>query len=170
MRTCIVLLGLAAVNALSLQRVGLLKSFKSRDVASFAAPVQPTTQADLVNKHGLEMALWKTLRGKGGPAEKGMSSTQQAKQLFKKYGAAYLMTSISLALLSYAVSYRLVASGLDVVGLLRRIGLSAVVSPTAGTGTIAYAVHKAASPIRFPPTVALTPLVSRALSGKDHRE
>jgi hypothetical protein len=33
-------------------------------------------------------------------------------------------------------------------------------------GTIAYVAHKAASPIRFPPTVALTPVVSRKLFGR----
>lgn len=35
-----------------------------------------------------------------------------------------------------------------------------------GTVALAYAAHKAASPIRFPPTVALTPVVARAL-GKE---
>ena len=29
-----------------------------------------------------------------------------------------------------------------------------------GTFALAYAAHKAASPIRFPPTVALTPIVA----------
>jgi Protein of unknown function (DUF1279) len=29
-----------------------------------------------------------------------------------------------------------------------------------GTFALAYATHKAASPIRFPPTVALTPIVA----------
>ena len=47
--------------------------------------------------------------------------------------------------------------------LLARCGLAARVSPGAGAGAIAYAVHKAASPIRFPPTVALTPLTARLL-------
>lgn len=32
-----------------------------------------------------------------------------------------------------------------------------------GTFAIAYAAHKALSPVRFPPTVALTPLVARWL-------
>lgn len=32
---------------------------------------------------------------------------------------------------------------------------------------IAYAIHKAASPIRFPPTVALTPIVAKKVFGKD---
>ena len=34
----------------------------------------------------------------------------------------------------------------------------------AGKAAIAYAVHKAASPIRFPPTVMLTPIVSNFLA------
>ena len=90
-----------------------------------------------------------------------ISRTKQAKQLFKRYGAAYLTTSITLSLISYALCWSAVANGLDIVSLLRRLGLSAVVSPTAGVGTIAYVAHKAASPIRFPPTVALTAVVAR---------
>jgi len=39
-------------------------------------------------------------------------------------------------------------------------------SEKVGTVGLAYAVHKAASPIRFPPTVALTPVVARTLFGK----
>lgn len=35
-----------------------------------------------------------------------------------------------------------------------------------GTFAIAYAAHKALSPVRFPPTVALTPVVARWL-GKE---
>ncbi len=37
---------------------------------------------------------------------------------------------------------------------------------TVGTFAIAYAAHKALSPVRFPPTVALTPLVAKWL-GKE---
>ena len=37
------------------------------------------------------------------------------------------------------------------------------------TVAIAYAAHKAASPIRFPPTVALTPVVAK-LIGKEPNE
>jgi len=39
----------------------------------------------------------------------------------------------------------------------------------AGTFAIAYAAHKAASPIRFPPTVLLTPVVAK-LIGKEPNE
>lgn len=35
-----------------------------------------------------------------------------------------------------------------------------------GTFALAYAAHKAASPIRFPPTVALTPIVANWIGKK----
>lgn len=43
-------------------------------------------------------------------------------------------------------------------------------SETAGTVALAYAAHKAASPIRFPPTVALTPFVANAIGKKVEEE
>lgn len=46
--------------------------------------------------------------------------------------------------------------------LLSKIGLSVNdTSEKVGTFAIAYAAHKALSPVRFPPTVALTPVVAR---------
>lgn len=54
------------------------------------------------------------------------------------------------------------AAGVDVAGLLSKIGLSVNdTSEKVGTFAIAYAAHKALSPVRFPPTVALTPVVAR---------
>ena len=35
---------------------------------------------------------------------------------------------------------------------------------TVGTFALAYAAHKALSPVRFPPTVALTPIVAKWLA------
>merc|ERR1712008_167760 len=90
-----------------------------------------------------------------------------AKQLLTKYGMAYLATSIPLALLSFSICYALVDSGIDVSGLLSQIGIDANTgSEKVGTVAIAHAAHKAASPIRFPPTVLLTPYIAR-LIGKD---
>lgn len=37
----------------------------------------------------------------------------------------------------------------------------------AGTIALAYAAHKALSPVRFPPTVALTPVVANMLRKPD---
>ncbi len=58
-------------------------------------------------------------------------------------------------------------AGVDVAALLAKIGLTVnATNEKVGTVAIAYAAHKALSPVRFPPTVALTPVVARLL-GKD---
>jgi hypothetical protein len=58
----------------------------------------------------------------------------------------------------------------DVAGLLSKVGITtSATSEKVGTAAIAYAAHKAASPIRFPPTVAMTPIVAKWL-GKDGAE
>jgi hypothetical protein len=63
-----------------------------------------------------------------------------------------------------------VSNGVDVAALLDKIGIKATAAASnAGTAGIAYAVHKAASPIRFPPTVALTPIVAKWI-GKEPQE
>ena len=85
-----------------------------------------------------------------------------------KYGTAYLATSITLALISFSACYLLVSQGVDVASLLERVGIHVDGNAeNAGTIAIAYAIHKAASPIRFPPTVALTPIVANILKPKD---
>jgi len=56
-------------------------------------------------------------------------------------------------------------------GLLKRVGIEASSNTeNIGTASIAYVAHKAASPIRFPPTVALTPIVAKRLFGKTDEE
>ena len=62
-----------------------------------------------------------------------------------------------------------VSNGVDVGSLLSNIpGIEVSdTAETAGTVGLAYAIHKAASPIRFPPTVALTPIVAKKVFGKD---
>ena len=113
----------------------------------------------IARERGLEIALWKTMR------RSGMGKADQAKGLLRKYGAAYLLTSISLAIVSYAMCFTLISRGVDIAALLRLVGIDTIVSRGQGTAAIAYAVHKAASPIRFAPTVALTPIVSGVLRG-----
>jgi len=54
-----------------------------------------------------------------------------------------------------------------VAALLSRVGLSVSdTSEKVGTFAIAYAAHKALSPVRFPPTVALTPVVAKWIGKK----
>ena len=59
--------------------------------------------------------------------------------------------------------------GVDVAALISNIPGIEVSdnAETAGTVGLAYAIHKAASPIRFPPTVALTPIFAKNVFGKD---
>lgn len=108
---------------------------------------------------GVEAGLLKAAESK--------DSKEKASDLLKKYGIAYLATSITLAIISYAICFVLVSTGVDVSALLEKVGIKATESAAnVGTAGIAYAIHKAASPIRFPPTVALTPLVANWLGRK----
>ena len=52
------------------------------------------------------------------------------------------------------------SDGFETVFILQ-VGISTdATGEKVGTFALAYAAHKAASPIRFPPTVALTPIVA----------
>ena len=115
--------------------------------------VEETTE-----KYGLEVGLAQAVKKGDG---------ESAKSLLKKYGIAYLATSIPLAIVSFAICYVLVDNGVDVGDLLSKVGIeTSDAADKVGTFAIAYAAHKAASPIRFPPTVILTPVVAK-LIGKD---
>mmetsp|Transcript_13772 Transcript_13772/g.15794 ORF Transcript_13772/g.15794 Transcript_13772/m.15794 type:complete len:181 (-) Transcript_13772:241-783(-) len=109
-------------------------------------------------KFGLEVGLIESVKSGDG---------ESAKSLLQKYGVAYLATSIPLALVSFTICYFLVESGVDISSLLSKVGIeTSNTAEKAGTFAIAYAAHKAASPIRFPPTVLLTPVVAK-LMGKE---
>lgn len=123
------------------------------------AKESPTSPEEVTKKFGLEVGLFQSMKQKDGG--------ESAKSLLKRYGIAYLATSIPLALVSFAICYLLVDNGIDVSGLLKNIGIEAGdAGEKAGTFALAYAAHKAASPIRFPPTVLLTPVVAK-LIGKE---
>ncbi|KAF4374098.1 hypothetical protein G4B88_020490 [Cannabis sativa] len=69
--------------------------------------------------------------------------------------------SITLSLISFSLCYVLINAG----------GISAnETGEKVGTFALAYAAHKAASPIRFPPTVALTPIVASWIGKKVDKE
>lgn len=133
-----------------------LRVFQTEEGTKVEASAEETTE-----KYGLEAGLFQSLKGNDG---------ESAKSLLAKYGVAYLATSIPLALLSFGICYALVNNGVDVGGLLAKVGIEAGdTGEKAGTFAIAYAAHKAASPIRFPPTVLLTPVVAKIL-GKEPNE
>mmetsp|Transcript_35516 Transcript_35516/g.106042 ORF Transcript_35516/g.106042 Transcript_35516/m.106042 type:complete len:191 (-) Transcript_35516:338-910(-) len=132
-----------------------LNVVETNDEEATKASAEETTE-----KYGLEAGLFQSLR-------QGDSGGESAKSLLKKYGVAYLATSIPLAIVSFAICYVLVDSGVDVASLLSKVGIEGGdAGEKAGTAAIAYAAHKAASPIRFPPTVMLTPVVAK-LIGKE---
>jgi hypothetical protein len=134
------------------------------DVATSTTTTTTTTTTtppidvnETTEKYGLEVGLFQSLR------QGGTEGTESAKDLLQKYGIAYLATSMPLAIISFAICYVLVDHGVDVSSMLAKIGIENTnpATETAGTVAIAYAAHKAASPIRFPPTVILTPIVAK---------
>ncbi|CAN6439116.1 unnamed protein product [Victoria cruziana] len=128
-----------------------------------------STAEEVTQKYGLEAGLWKIFSSKDKNEEGNSkkSKTDEAKELLAKYGGAYLATSISLSLVSFGLCYVLVSAGVDVQALLQKVGISAgETGEKVGTFALAYAAHKAASPIRFPPTVALTPIVASWMGKK----
>lgn len=124
---------------------------------------------ETVKKYGLEAGLFKALKeGNGEDADNKEGAATTAKDLLKQYGSAYLITSISLSLVSFGICYVAVSNGVDMAALLEKVGIQTSSSAeTTGTVAVAYAIHKAASPIRFPPTVALTPAVAKFLGKGD---
>ncbi|XP_062172220.1 uncharacterized protein LOC133877816 [Alnus glutinosa] len=138
-------------------------------------PSSPAPSADeITKKYGLEAGLWKIFsskeEGREG-VEEGKSKGNQAKELVAKYGGAYLATSITLSLISFSLCYALINAGIDVQSLLLKVGISTdATGEKVGTLALAYAAHKAASPIRFPPTVALTPIVASWIGKKVEKE
>lgn len=119
---------------------------------------EKNSAVETTEKYGLEVGLAQAAKDGDG---------ESAKSLLKKYGIAYLATSIPLAIVSFAICYVLVDNGVDMGSLLAKVGIeNSGAADKAGTFAVAYAAHKAASPIRFPPTVLLTPVVAK-LIGKE---
>ncbi|KAK6163624.1 hypothetical protein DH2020_000488 [Rehmannia glutinosa] len=134
----------------------------------------PSSAEEVTKKYGLEAGLWKIFSSKEGNEETNettKSKGDQAKELLAKYGGAYLATSITLSLISFGLCYALISAGVDVPALLQKVGISSnETGEKVGTFALAYAAHKAASPIRFPPTVALTPIVASWIGKKVDQE
>ncbi|KAL3692675.1 hypothetical protein R1sor_006326 [Riccia sorocarpa] len=159
-----VISGRSAVPALNfvkrgkIQRTSRLavRAVNTKDKEKESPDVEDTTK-----KWGLEAGLWQIFTSKEEGAEGKGKKTNQAKELLARYGGAYLATSISLSLVSFSLCYVLINSGVDVASLLQKVGIQTnETGEKVGTFALAYAAHKAASPIRFPPTVALTPIVA----------
>ncbi|KAG7568207.1 hypothetical protein ISN45_Aa04g010400 [Arabidopsis thaliana x Arabidopsis arenosa] len=149
---------------------------KAEEIEKNTSSPSPSSAEEVTKKYGLEVGLWKILsskddEGSDGENKKKKSKTDEAKELLAKYGGAYLATSITLSLISFSPCYVLVTSGVDVQALLLKVGISTnETGEKVGAFALAYAAHKAASPIRFPPTVALTPIVASWIGKKVDKE
>ena len=144
------------------RRTTALHIFGTEEETETKAEEEAPSAEETTEKYGLEAGLFQSMKSGDGGAS--------AKDLLAKYGIAYLATSIPLAAVSFGLCYLLVDNGVDVAGLLSNVGIDAGESgEKAGTVAIAYAAHKAASPIRVPPTVLLTPVVAK-LIGKEPNE
>ncbi|CAK9257147.1 unnamed protein product [Sphagnum jensenii] len=142
--------------------VAMCAATEEKEKNEVASEEEASDADSVTRKFGLEAGLWKifTSKDNGEEGTKG-NKTNKAKELLAQYGGAYLVTSISLSLVSFALCYALVQGGVDVPALLEKVGIRADgTGEKVGTFALAYAAHKAASPIRFPPTVALTPIVA----------
>ncbi len=60
---------------------------------------------------GLEAGLFKVFTNKDDKGNK--TKGQQAKELLTRYGSAYLITSISFAIVSFTLCYALISSGIN---------------------------------------------------------
>nr|AFK44377.1 unknown [Lotus japonicus] len=136
----------------------LVKGFRVRALREKTEEIKsPSSQTsssaeEVTKKYGLEAGLWKIFSSKeeenGNSGEK--SKGDQAKELLAKYGGAYLATSITLSLISFTLCYALINAGVDVQSLLQKVGISPnEAGEKVGTFALAYAAHKAASPISF---------------------
>ncbi|XP_073291885.1 uncharacterized protein [Primulina huaijiensis] len=154
-------------NRLSYSKSGLTR-FSVRAVQEKTEEIKaPSSPEEITKKYGLEAGLWKIFSAKEDGNEQNKennSKGNQAKELLAKYGAAYLAyfaTSITLSLISFGLFCTLISAGVDVSALLQKVGISInETGEKVGTFALAYAAHKAVSPIIFPPTVALTPIVA----------
>ena len=168
----LLLLTLLTAEAALLAPAPVRNSRRSRAIRAAEPETEerPLTAEETTEKYGLEAGLFQSLKeslpfGKGGGDDDGgdaKGGMATAGDLLKRYGGAYLLTSTSLAVVSFSFCYWAVSNGVDVGSVLKTVGINVDANAeNVGTVGIAYAIHKAASPIRFPPTVALTAVVAR---------
>ena len=86
---------------------------------------------EVTEKYGLEAGLFSALKrgkedssdGSGEEADGGKGGLATAGDLLKRYGGAYLLTSTSLAVVSFSFCYWAVSNGVDVASLLAKVGI-----------------------------------------------
>lgn len=132
---------LRVVVALSL--LALASSFSPSHVPARAAvrvararpaiaqvPQEKPSVEEVTEKYGLEAGLFSAFKrggsGDGGDEDgKKSGAMATAGDLLKRYGGAYLLTSTSLAVVSFSFCYWAISNGVDVASLLQRVGIEA---------------------------------------------
>ena len=94
------------------------------------------------------------------------SYKEKLKFLLKKYGWFLILTHFSIYFTVFGGMYLAVAQGIDMVGLLRKMGIDkwidiSKLDSAASKLVLAFLLTKLTGPIRIPITITLTPLVAR---------
>ena len=89
-----------------------------RECASPILCAEPTPE-EITKKYGFEAGIFNALKSGGGGKDGEGGGMVKAGDLLKRYGGAYLLTSTSLALVSFGLCYVLVDNGVDVAGAWR---------------------------------------------------
>lgn len=89
---------------------------QARHFSTALRAVSEDEAEEITRKYGLEAGLFSIFKStdKNGKAIK-------AKDLLAKYGSAYLVTSISLSIVSFSLCYALISAGVDVADLLAKV-------------------------------------------------
>ncbi|KAJ7332069.1 hypothetical protein JRQ81_014249 [Phrynocephalus forsythii] len=94
------------------------------------------------------------------------NKSQQLKKVFKEYGGVAVAFHVGISLMSLGMFYLAVSSGVDMTGILFKLGFDEAVVQSklaAGTSTflLAYAIHKLFAPVRISITLISVPFLVR---------
>lgn len=103
-----------------------------------------------------------------GDVKVKLTYRQRLKQAVKEYGPVVIIFHICIALISLGFFYSLVSMGVDVIGILRKLGVSEAILESgiatgASTFVVAYAVHKLFAVPRIGITVTCAPMIVHKL-------
>lgn len=103
-----------------------------------------------------------------GDVEVKLTQRQRLKRAVKEYGPVVIVFHICIALISLGFFYSLVSMGVDVIGILRKLGVSEAILESglatgASTFVVAYAVHKLFAVPRIGITLTCAPMIVHKL-------
>nr|XP_011420706.2 protein FAM210B, mitochondrial-like [Crassostrea gigas] len=103
-----------------------------------------------------------------GDVEVKLTQRQRLKRAVKEYGPVVIVFHICIALISLGFFYSLVSMGVDVIGILRKLGVSEKILESglatgASTFVVAYAVHKLFAVPRIGITLTCAPMIVHKL-------